>query len=378
MPSIEAERGMQPAYRAAGVDTEKQDLALASLIQRLRNTWTHRDHVGLDFGHFANFVDLGGTGVAISTDSVGTKAIVAQLMGDYYAVGIDCVAINVNDVLCLGAEPQSLVDYIAVQRIDSAMLDGIGRGLEEGARQANITIVGGEIAQLPEVLRGEEEGTGFDLVGTCIGMLDPDAAITGSRIEPGDVIVGLPSSGIHCNGLTLARKVFGITRDENKEQKKRRLAEHFPELGSTLGEELLKPTRIYVAEVMGMMKEGVDLRGLAHISGDGFLNLPRLEADVGYFIDALPQPHPIFHLIQAHGAVPDEEMYSVFNMGIGFCVVVPQRDAERAVGIAKSNGTEASRIGYITDDPKRTVILHPVKDGPGLQGWRKKGFEGIR
>ena len=357
-------------YRAAGVDTRKKDAALKRPLERLRETWGTRGNVELEFGHFANVVVLGSIGIAISTDSIGTKALLAQLMEKYDTVGIDCVAINVNDVLCVGAEPQSMVDYIAVHRIDADVMDGIAKGLAEGARLAGITIVGGESAQLPEMIHGEDEGGGFDLAGTCIGTVTPGAAITGSRMLPGDVIVGLRSSGVHSNGLTLARQVFGVTRDRSVAERRSILARHHPELGRTLGEELLSPTRIYVAEVLAMLRAGVDVRGLAHITGDGLLNLPRLLADVGYVIDSPPEPQPIFGMIQSLGSVPGPEMYAVFNMGIGLCLIVPEDDAGSAVSIAAEHGAEASVIGRVTDDPTRAVEL----TGPRLRGWRGKGF----
>ena len=357
-------------YKDAGVDTRKQDEVMESMFKRLRETWGLRGHVELDFGHFANVVRLGPVGVAISTDGIGTKAIVAQLMDRYDTVGIDCVAINANDVLCVGAEPQSLVDYIAVQRISPALLDEIATGLAEGARRANITIVGGESAQLPELLHGEDEGAGFDLAGTCIGTIGPGSAITGSTVSPVDVIIGLASSGIHCNGLTLARGALGATRDKSVPERREIISRYHADLGSTIGEELLTPTRIYVAEVLAMLNGGVDVRGIAHITSDGFLNLPRLEADVGYVIDSLPEPQPIFQVIQAAGSVSDEEMYEVFNMGIGLCVIVPEAHRGLAIEIANEHGAEASAIGYVVEDAGRTVEIPSV----GLRGRRHEGF----
>ena len=357
-------------YKDAGVDTRKQDEVMESVFTRLRTTWALRGHVELDFGHFANVIRLGPVGVAISTDGIGTKAIVAQLMDRYDTVGIDCVAINANDVLCVGAEPQSLVDYIAVERITPAVLDGIATGLAEGARRANITIAGGESAQLPELLHGEDEGGGFDLAGTCIGTISPGSAITGSTMSPGDVIIGLASSGVHCNGLTLARRAFGATRDKSLRERRAVLSEYYVELGSTLGEALLTPTRAYVAEVLGMLSAGVEVKGIAHITSDGFLNLPRLEADVGYVIDSPPEPQPIFQLVQTAGAVSDEEMYEVFNMGTGLCIIVPEGHRGLAIEIANERGAEASAIGYVVEDPSRTVDIPSV----GLRGRRHEGF----
>ena len=358
------------AYRDAGVDTAGAQSALQPLLDRLRGTWA-RGNVELNMGHFANVVDLGAVSVAISTDGVGTKTVVADLMGRYDSVGYDCVAANVNDVIAVGAEPNAFVDYVAVQRADDAMMDQIGAGLCEGAADAGVSVVGGETAQLPELLLSYEGGNGFDLAGTCIGTVAPGAAITGSRVEPGQAVVGLRSSGIHCNGLTLARKAFDITLDQPRESKLVTLMAHMEALGCTLGDELLRRSRIYVDDVMGMLRTGLDVRGLAHISGDGLLNLPRLEADVGYVIDSLPKPQPIFQLIQERASVPDEEMYEVFNMGIGFCVVLPESDVDAAIDIARANGTDAYRIGHTVLDPDRTVTLPKQR----LRGWRGKGFE---
>ena len=357
-------------YRDAGVDTAGAQSALQPLLDRLRGTWG-RGNVELEMGHFANVVDMGGVAVAISTDGVGTKTVVANLLGRYDTVGYDCVAVNVNDVIAVGAEPNAFVDYVAVQRADDAMMDQIGEGLCEGAAAAHVSVVGGETAQLPELLLSHEGGNGFDLAGTCIGTVEPGGAITGSRVEPGQAVIGLRSSGIHCNGLTLARNAFGITLKQPRESKLMALMAHVDALGCALGDELLRRSRIYVDDVMGMLNAGLDVRGLAHISGDGLLNLPRLEADVGYVIDSLPEPHPIFHLIQDRASVPDAEMYEVFNMGVGFCVVLPEADMDAAIDIAHGNGTDAYRIGHTVPDPERTVTLPKQR----LRGWRGKGFE---
>ena len=201
--------------------------------------------------------------------------------------------------------------------------------------------------------------------------LQSERIVSGARLSPGDVILGLRSSGIHCNGLTLARMAFGITFDVANEQKRRILNQHIKGIGSRLGDELLTPSRIYVRPVLELLASSVDVRGLAHITSDGFLNLPRLEADVGYFIDELPEPQAIFGEIQQRGHVSDEEMYEVFNMGIGFCVIVPEHEAGEALDIMRRHDLDCSRIGYIVDDPSRAVTL--VR--PGLRGWRSKGFE---
>ena len=337
----------------------------------MRSTWG-AGNVSIDLGHFASVVEMDGLGVAISTDGVGTKTIIAQLMGRYDTIGIDCVAMNANDVICVGAKPVSMVDYIAVQQSDPVVMSEIGRGLAEGAKQAEVSIVGGETALLPEVIRGEADGTGLDLAATCIGKVPTDKIITGKAIEPGEAIVGLTSAGIHSNGLTLARRVLGLTEDQTWGEKSETLQTYFPELGTTLGEALLKPTRIYVREVLAMLNNGLDIRGLAHITGDGLLNLPRLHADVGYVIDAWPEVPPIFDLIRTsgHDEVPYKEMFEVFNMGVGFCVVVAEDDVQAVIATATEYGCPAMRIGHTVADTSRTVTIEPY----GLHGRRGEGF----
>jgi phosphoribosylformylglycinamidine cyclo-ligase len=193
------------AYRDSGVDTDEADIGLSRLVKRITGTWPPHGNFGavqLSIGYFANVIDIGGTGLAICTDGVGSKAIIAQLMNKYDTIGIDCIAMNVNDLICVGAQPVSLVDYIAVERIDAQMLDTIAIGLAQGAEQAGISISGGETAQLEDVVRG------FDLAGTAVGTVPLDKIVTGRHLEPGDRVIGIESSGIHSNGLSLARKAF--------------------------------------------------------------------------------------------------------------------------------------------------------------------------
>ncbi len=361
------------SYKSAGVDTQSASSALDTVFESLKKTWRKGSGAELELGHFANVVGLGPIRVAISTDGVGSKAMIAELMSSYESVGSDCVAVNVNDVLCVGARPATLVDYLAVRWVDEEMMSQIGEGLRKGAEAASVSVVGGETAQLPEMLQGEEGGNAFDLAGTAIGVIEESGIITGETIQPGDAIVGLPSSGLHCNGFTLARKAFGLGQEVSLREKLEILGQTHPGLDGSLGEELLTPARIYVAEVMAMFEGGLDLRGVAHITQDGFLNLPRLEKAVGYVIDELPEPPAIFKLIQDRGGVPDEEMYEVFNMGIGFCIVVPEGDTSKAIEIAQQHGSIASKIGRVVDDPERTVTLAEQ----GLRGWRSKGFEKV-
>jgi phosphoribosylformylglycinamidine cyclo-ligase len=344
----------QASYEGAGVNTLKEEAALAGLLQWVRKTLQFGAcRSALDFGYFASVLDLGnGTGLALSTDGVGTKLLVAQMLDKYDTVGIDCVAMNVNDVLCVGAEPLCMLDYIAVQEADPDFLTQIGKGLHEGARQANISIPGGEIAQVRELIRGEREGRAFDLAGACVGLVPMDRIIVGQAIQPGDVVIGLRSSGIHSNGLTLAREVFFKKARYRPDQ-------HVGELGRSIGEELLEPTRIYVREVLGLLRAGLEIRAMAHITSDGFLNLARVQARVGYVLDFLPEPQPIFRLLQKIGGVSDEEMYCVYNMGTGFCLVLPPADADRALAALGGPGPEAFRLGHAVADPDRKVRLVP-------------------
>jgi len=346
-------------YAQAGVETDREDSLMKGLLRHVTETFSLREGlVGkplLGLGYFANVLDLGeGKGLAISTDGVGTKMLVAEMMGKYDTVGIDCVAMNVNDVLCVGAEPIAMVNYVAAEKLDEKVLAEIGKGLAEGARQARITIPGGETAQLREMIRGKEEGKGIDLAGTAVGLVALDRIIIGKDIQEGDVVIGLASSGIHSNGLTLARKVFfeklGFPPDK-----------HVPELGRTIGEELLEPTRIYVPHVLEMLRSGVNVKALSHITGSGLLNLPRVEAKVGFALGSLPEPPAVFRLIQKHGNVGIDEMYRVFNMGIGFCVVCPEKDADAVIEIAGKHNTKARCLGYAVRDAERKITLPEIR-----------------
>jgi phosphoribosylformylglycinamidine cyclo-ligase len=308
----------------------------------------------LGIGHYANVLRLGeNLGLAISTDSVGTKVLVAELVGKYDTLGIDCVAMNANDVLCIGAEPIAMVDYLAVQEARRHVLEALGKGLYEGARQANITIPGGELAQLREVIAGARPGEGIDLVGTCVGTVALDRLILGKEMRAGDVVVGLASTGVHSNGLTLARTALFSRAGYRPDQ-------HIAELGRSVGEELLEPTRIYVRPVWQMLEEGLPVHGLFHITGDGLLNLARGENRLGFEIDWLPEPQPVFGLIERASGVDRAEMYRVFNMGVGFCVVLPEDGVSRVLQIAREHGIEGWALGRVVDDPAKQVRLRTL------------------
>lgn len=333
-------------HKEAGVDIAEADAGLNNIVSRIVGTWPKSGFgaVQLPIGYFANVIDIGGIGLAITTDGVGSKAMIADMMKKYDTIGIDCIAMNVNDLLCVGARPVSLVDYIAVEKADAAMLDGIAIGLTEGARQAGVSITGGEISQLRDVVRG------FDLVGTAIGTVALDRILVGRDIRPGDAVIGIASSGIHSNGMTLTRRVFF-------EQAGAKIDTHFAELGCTVGEELLRPTIIYVPEIVEVLDQVSSVKALMHITGDGLLNLPRVDAEIGFVIDDLPPPPPLFGLIEKLGGVSRAEMFEVYNMGIGFCVVVADADADRTLAILRQHNRSASVIGHAVADPTKSVQL---------------------
>jgi phosphoribosylformylglycinamidine cyclo-ligase len=342
------------AYAAAGVDTAQAGRAIDALVSVLKTIDTGaptRQVVGA--GHYASVLALDGrTGVALCTDGVGTKLIVAERALRFDTIGIDCVAMNVNDLICVGARPIAMVDYLAVEQADAAVLEAIGRGLKAGAERAGIEIPGGELAQLPEMIRGHPSPHGLDLVGTAIGTVPLESVVTGSAVLEGDALLGLPASGLHSNGFTLAREALlersGLALDDSP-----------PELGRTLADELLEPTEIYVRAVGDLLASGVEVRGLAHITGDGLLNLLRLNPRVGYQIDDPLPARPIFGLIAALGDVPETQMHRVFNMGTGFVCVTPAADVERALEVLGAHYPAASRIGQVTGEAG-TVALPRV------------------
>lgn len=351
-------------YKKAGVDTSKEDIAVDRLIKLVKNTFSFRQNIGkpmIDIGHFAGLINIGmNNSLAIKTDGVGTKVFIAQMMEKYDTIGIDCVAMNVNDIICVGAEPISLLDYIAVQDPDPDMIEEIGKGLVKGCELANVSLVGGEIAVMPEMIQGKVKDKGFDLVGMGVGIVPNDRIITGDKIEEGDAILGLASTGIHSNSMTLTRKIL-------LDKAKYKLHDYVDELDRTLGEELLEPTRIYVKEVLEMISTGLNVKAIAHITSDGFLNLQRVSNGYGFRIDSLPEVPPIFKLIEKLGPVKQEEMYEVYNMGIGLCIVLPENEIEDAMQIIDKYNVDCYKIGNTFRDPEKRIILEEAgivgKDG---------------
>jgi len=321
-------------YAAAGVDIGAMDEAKEALIAAL----TYRRK---GFGAplpmkdgYAGVVDLGGISLAITTDGVGTKMMVARDTGIWSTVGIDCVAMNVNDLYAIGAEPIAMVDYIALNSPDPLVMAQIGEGVNRGAELADITIVAGETAALPEIVYD------VDLAGTAVGIVERSRLITGDSIDAGDTVIALPSTGMHSNGYTLARRVLEVSGYEYWDD--------FPyEPTRSIGEVFLEPTRIY-SEILSLLANHL-VRGLAHITGGGLLNVRRLTQYGLDLHNALDVP-PIFTFIQEEGGIAAEEMYRTFNMGMGFLIITHSSTAEE---IAKESGGQI--VGDVTSNAGCTV-----------------------
>lgn len=329
----------EDAYAKAGVSQSDADLAVSRLVAALATANIGRPSRQVDLkGHYAAVIRLDNTtGIALSTDGVGTKLLVAEELGRFDTVGIDCIAMNVNDIICVGAEPLAMLDYLAVEKADPDMCEQIGVGLARGAELAGIEIPGGELAQIGDLVKG------FDIAGACFGTIALDSIIDGSGVTPGDVVIGLPSSGIHSNGYTLARSALsGISLDDDR-------------LGRPLGEILLEPTEIYVKAVMDLIGSGSRVHGLAHLTSGGLDNLLRLKSEVTYEITDPLKPQPVFELIAERGDVPEDEMYEVFNMGCGFCAVVPAEDEAAALEVLRAHYPEAKKIGDVSAGDRKVL-----------------------
>jgi phosphoribosylformylglycinamidine cyclo-ligase len=331
---------MGVTYSSAGVSVTKVKSIHRKLWGRIAKTFKYRrgemgGPVGI-LGHYGGLFSMGGRLLAIHTDGVGTKVLVAQALEKYDTVGIDGMAMSVNDIICLGAEPLVVIDYLALSKEDPYLVDEVMKGLVKGAKESGVAIVGGETAIIPEVIKGGRRP--FDLAVSCVGAVDKDKLITGERMETGDVIIGLESSGLHSNGYTLARRALDMKR---------------------WGNEMLTPTRIYVKPVLQMIKS-CDVHGIAHITGGAFSKLMRIGkyAGKGFLLDNMPKPKPIFEEL-GRRVKSDYEMYRTFNMGVGMCIVCNKRESGRVIEISRRHGINARVIGKITG--KRDVILE--KDG---------------
>ena len=334
-------------YKDAGVDIKKIKKSQASIGKLIASTPNLQNKAKMmsGFGHYAGIVEIsGGTLLATHTDGVGTKVMIAQMMKKYDTVGIDCVAMNVNDIICTGAVPISFVDYIAANRNDEEKFKQIVAGLVNGAKQAKVPIVGGETAILPDLISGKDFS--FDLAGMVVGILKRQDMILGNKIKIGDVIIGINSSGLHSNGYSLARKAL---------LRKYTIREKIKGLG-ILGDALLAPTMIYVKPVLQTIKE-CKIHGLAHITGGSFTKLLRLKK-TGFLLDNLPEPSRIFQTISEQG-VSKGEMYKTFNMGIGFCLVTPKTEEDNITKIFKKYGFKARQIGKIIE--KKGVFIDKLR-----------------
>ncbi len=294
-------------YKESGVDIEAEDEAIKNILSILPTKLS---------GHFAGVVEFGDYYLALCTDGVGSKILVAEHLKKYDTVGIDMIGMVVNDAIAIGAKPIALVDYLAVEKVESKQISEIMKGVAEGAKQAGCEVISGETATLPDVING------FDLAGTCLGAVKKDEIITGEDIKEGDAIIGLESSGIHSNGLTLARKVLDL---------------------DSWGKELLTPTRIYVKEVLSVLTPRV--HGLSHITGGGLKKLKRiLPRGLGAEITDPLEPQEVFAEIKKQGKVSDREMYRTFNMGMGFAIVC---EPGAVGGIVSNLESKAKVVGRI-------------------------------
>jgi phosphoribosylformylglycinamidine cyclo-ligase len=340
---------MTDAYAESGVDTSAADQGVAALVDVLRTIDAGRSSRVVPLpGHYAAVLEVApNLGIAVGTDGVGSKLIVAEQAGRYDTIGIDCVAMNVNDVVCVGAEPIAVLDYLAVERVDPDVMREIAVGLKAGAEQAGVEIPGGEVAVLPELIRGHPSPGGFDLTAACFGTVALDALVTGADCRPGDALLGLPSSGLHSNGYSLARRALGgLSLDDR------------PAVlgGASVADALLEPTVIYVRAVLELLRSGLRVHGLAHITGGGLLNLLRLGGKLGFEVsDPLPVP-PVYELVRDLGGVSAAELWEVFNMGCGFCAVVPEAAADEAAALLAAHHPGTRRIGTVTDRSGRTSV----------------------
>jgi len=348
-------------YRESGVDYELEKKSMDIFLKKIDKTHffslMNSRYAGVSIGengYFANVIKITDSlGIVVSCDGVGSKILIAQMMNKYDTIGIDLVAMVVNDIICLGATPQFFVDYLAVQSPHKDLLSQLADGLVEGCRYAGVSICGGELAQIEEIVSGIKDGYGFDLAGFGIGTIDPNFIIDGSSISEGDVIIGLKSSGLHSNGYTLARKSLfksGCYKIDN----------YISDFGSSIGEELLKPTKIYtlIMNYIGTVISSTKVKALINITGGGLQNLLRVRKDnISFIIDNPIKSQPIFDLIQFYGNISDEEMYKTFNMGIGFCIVIDKLESELIMNLIKQHGIESQIVGHVEKSGKKEVLL---------------------
>lgn len=330
-------------YAETGVDIDKEELAIKELLCMLK---TKRSGIGRPLGgHYAGMVEFNEYALVLCTDGVGSKVLLANTLNKWDTIGIDCIAMNVNDAICVGAEPLAFVDYLAIDNPNPEITKEIGKGLEKGAALSNISIIGGETASLPELING------FDLAGTCLAYAKKDKIVLGKSITPGDIIIGLESSGVHSNGFTLVRKIIDHSSYSYQDI--------FPKKGypgKTIGEVLLTPTQIYVKEITTLLQK-IPVHGLAHITGSGLRNLPRLKSTVKYAILDPIRPHPVFTFLQEEGNIDSFEMYKTFNMGMGFSVIVNKHDVDETIQILKQYSK--AKVQVVGEIQKGSGVIVP-------------------
>lgn len=339
------EKSFSESYKSAGVDVTAGYKSVELIKNAVKSTYI--EGVASDLGGFGglfapNLKDMKEPILVSGTDGVGTKLKLAFLMNKHDTIGQDCVAMCVNDIVCCGAKPLFFLDYMSLWKNIPEMVAVIVGGVAEGCRQAGCALVGGETAEMPGLYAENE----YDLAGFSVGIVDKEKMIDGSKIEIGDKVIGIASSGVHSNGFSLVRKVFNINENNLKEYKE--------ELGMTLGEALITPTKIYVKSALSLI-ENVNVKGISHITGGGFYeNMPRMLRDgVALNIDVNSYPRKtIFDLLQKTGNIPTRDMFNTFNMGIGMAVIVPENEVEKALEILKNQGEEAYLIGEVVEGNK--------------------------
>ncbi len=365
MSAFPAIMGGEPMdYASSGVDIDAEGKAISSLIDALGGPVRTAGQKGAPVplpGGFGGIVEFGESRLVLATDGVGSKLQLASQSGWLRGVGIDCIAMNVNDLICVGAEPIAFVDYIAVPKTEPEVHAELGRSLSEGCRQARVTLAGGETATLPGIV------TELDLSGTALGWFPKGGEITGERLEPGDSVIGLPSNGIHSNGYTLVRAVLkrsGLSLDDAApfDAGGDRIV-RWTEGEVTIGEVLLNPTMIYVNPVIDLVlacREGTgpcsseDIKAIAHITGGGLSNLLRLHQTLGWHIDNPLTVHPEFSWIAEVGSVDTKEMHRTFNMGMGMVVAVSDGVSDDVELWLSERLAGTRRVGSITDSGKVT------------------------
>ncbi len=338
------------SYAAAGVDITAGYKAVELMKKHIARTMT--SGVCSDVGGFGGLFELDLEGITkpvlvSGTDGVGTKLKIAFIMDKHDTIGIDCVAMCANDVICVGAKPLFFLDYIACGKNVPERIAQIVSGVAEGCVQSGAALIGGETAEMPGFYPVDE----YDLAGYCTGVVDKSKIIDNKKMKAGDVIIALPSSGVHSNGFSLVRKVFDV---ENSDIKK-----PVAELGGkSVGETLLTPTKIYVKPVLALLEE-ITVKGISHITGGGFYeNIPRSIPDgLGAKVDkSAVRILPIFDLIAKVGGISERDMFNTFNMGVGMCVIVAKEDVDRALKILKDNGEDAYVIGEVIESEEKVIL----------------------